>query len=258
MNRSNILKQFSRSNRISFNYALADLLFDPESRVRGNTAMVMGRMGEPTAVGPLKTLLAEEREEDVRLQIHEALAMLGDSRSLYFLETYVVGYGLDLRLDAVPALARTGTPRASYVLQGLLRHDKSPHIRVVAAGWLAWLGQVEEAGYQLCLQALKDPEGMMEAAYKGAREVKEIEVRSLQRLAAMSLAEMKRTEAVAALHPLLESPDGGVRVAAAKAIIKLLGPGQEQPETPAPAKEQTGKAETRPAKVKLHTAGGKD
>ncbi|MHC4981979.1 MAG: HEAT repeat domain-containing protein [Planctomycetota bacterium] len=243
----------------TFNYALGDLLFDSEFEVRASAAMVMGKMGEPTAKGPLKTLLADEHEPAVKLQIRESLAMLGDSRSRHLLEAYTKGYYLDLRLEAIPALARTDSRRAMYVLRGLLANDRSPRIRAVAAGELARLGEVDEAGYSFCLDAVRNPRRIMQKAYGGARKVSDIEAESLQRLAAMSLGNMRRRGAVGVLQPLLKSPDGGVRVAAAMAIIKLLAPEQKQaPKAEPEEKETTTKPAPEPPKVKLHTAGGKD
>jgi HEAT repeat protein len=272
----------------SFTYAIGQLLFDPESEVRADAAMVMGKMGEPSATGPLKALLTDEQEPLVQLQIHESLAMLGDTRSRHILEAYIKGYYLDLRLAAIPAFAKVDTRRAAYVLARLLAEDKSPHIRVVAAGQLSEIGQAEETGYRLCLSAARDPEAVMKDAYGRDRTVNSVETRSLQRLAALSLGSMKRTEAVSSLHPLTKSPDGGVRVAAAMAIVRILGPMKksavtrdmqkgktdkaEKPdktvETDKPGKteklgktEKSGKTEKpgfQTTKAKLHTAGAKD
>jgi len=245
-----VIYALHRMGETSFTHALGELLFDPEPEVRANAAMVMGKMGEPSATGPLKTLLGDEQEPAVQLQIHESLALLGDSRSRHFLEAYIKGYFLDLRLAALPALARTDPRRAVYVLQKLLDNDKAPQIRVVAAWQLAELGEVEDAGYNLCLKAAAYPETVMRQAYGWARTPSGVEIKSLQRLAAMSLGSMKRTEAVGTLHRLLGSPDGGVRVAAAMAIIKLLQPMQPVELVAEPPAEQLKPVEEAPAQPK--------
>ncbi len=250
------LHQFGNNE---YTYALGELLFDKESEVRANAAMVMGRMGEPTAIGPLKTLLSDEQDPAVKLQIRESLAMLGDTRSQHLLEAYTKGYFLDLRLAAIPALAKTTPRRAMYVLRGLLANDKSPRVRIVAAGALAGLGEIDEAGYKLSLNAAGNPRRVLKDAYGENRRIKEIEVKSLQRLAAISLGNMKRDIAVDALHPLLKSSDGGVRVAAAMGILKLLKRGDKVPQKPAPAAiKKAAKPKPELPRPKLHTAGGKD
>ncbi len=201
---------------------LADLLTDGEAEVRALAAMAMGRIGDPSAIEPLKIILDDEQDPAVKLQIHESLALLGEARSRVLLEGYTKGYFLDLRLAAIPALVRSRSPRARPVLQGLLRRARSPRVRVAAARGLAEMGVVEDAGYAACLRAVRHPRDVLNEAYAGQRKVTDLEAASLQQLAALALGPMKRPAAVGVLLPLLSSSDGSIRVAAAMAILKLL------------------------------------
>lgn len=212
---------------------LYPLLFDTEKEVRANAALVMGKMQEPSGIGPLKTRLNDEQDPMVRLQIIESLAMLGDAASALSLEAYTKKTPfLDERLVAIPAMARVRSATASAVLTELLDSRQPPRVRVAAAGALGMLGQFTLSGYMLCREAAENPQAMLERAYGGHRPSNEIEVSSLQRLAAISLGWLGNEAAADTLHTLLSSPDGPVRVAAAMSILRLL-PGYQRTLPPA-------------------------
>jgi HEAT repeat protein len=205
--------------------ALKELLFDDEPEVRAYAAMVMGKMGEPSAVVPLKTLLAQEQSPTVRVQVHESLARLGVGRSIVLLEGYTArGYFLDLRLAAIPALAKARSRNALRVFRHIVVHGRSPRARVAAAGAMTLLGVVDDEAYELCLAAAGKPRAMMAQAHDGGA-VADAEVASLRELAAIALGRMGRPAAATVLEPLIDSPHGGVRVAAAMGILKLLETG---------------------------------
>ncbi|HUS93077.1 MAG TPA: HEAT repeat domain-containing protein [Phycisphaerae bacterium] len=238
---------------------LAPLLFDAEPEVRMDAAMAMGKMGEPSAVGPLNSAMTGEQDDGVKLQVTESLAMLGDARSAEILEVYTKGYYLDIRLAAIPALAQTGSARAARALEQLCHERHPARVRVSAAGQLARLGHVDPEGYRLCLRAIREPEKMLTENVD--RRTADKDAASLKRLAAMSLGWMGQQEAVEHLHPMLRSSDGGHRVAAALSLVRLL---KDYRLVAAPAAPATRPATTAPAAEtprempKLHTAGGKD
>ncbi len=234
------------------------LLFDKEKEVRANAAMVMGKIQEPSAIGPLQTRLAEEQESMVRLQIIEALAVLGEQSSALTLEAYTKKTPfLDERLVAIPAMAKVRSSTAPQVLLELLDSRQAPRVRVSAAGALAMMGQYNNEGYKYCLAAVKDPEGTIRAGAGRLAETR-MECSSLQQLAAISLGWMNNQEAVAALYPLLSKSDSGVRIAAAMSILRLLSAYQEPlpptmlagPSQPqAPAQPLTVGASVRPSEL---------
>jgi len=201
---------------------LAALLGDREKEVRAQAALAMGKMGEVSAVGPLKTLLSDEREALVELQVVESLALLGDEGSLLRLEAYVKRPFLDERLVAVGAMARTGSQRWLAVLQEVLDRPGQPQVRAAAAGALGRLGRVDPEGCRLCLRALTQAQAMLEAAQTHA-EPKPEEVDSLRQIAALALGWMGDRSASGALEPLLRDSSGAVRVAAALSILRLAG-----------------------------------
>jgi len=239
---------------------LGSLLFDDEKAVRANAAMVMGKMGERSGIVPLSTQLAEEQDPSVQLQLVESLAMLGDPKNAIRLEAYTKTQYLEDRLVAIAALERIQSSRSAQVLEDLLGSRQPPRVRVAAAGALARLGRTDPRGYKFVLRSARQPERVMAETF-GERGTSEIEVRSLQRLAAIALGWMDKPEAVSVLHPLLQSQDGGVRVAAAMSILRLLAsyrPVEElapvEPEAPAASQP----AEGEKPQPQLYTAGAKD
>jgi len=211
---------------------LVKLLADREKEVRAQAALAMGKMGEVSAIGPLKTLLGDERDAMVELQVVESLALLGDEGSLLRLEAYAKRPFLDERLVAVGAMARCGSVRAVPVLQELLDRPNPTRLRAAAAGAMARLGHVDRDGYRLCARAAENPRQAL-----GTSELQgsalELEAQSLQQIAAISLGWMGDRSAIDVLQPLLASPSGAVRVAAAMSILRLTGS-----ESPAP--QETG------------------
>ncbi len=223
-----------RLNDATYAGELYDLLFDKEPEVRANAALAMGKMQEPSGMGPLKTRLNDERDPMVRIQIIESLALLGDAASALSLEAYTKKTPfVDERLVAIPAMAHVRSATASQVFTELLDARHPPRVRVAAAGGLGMLGQFSPTGYELCDEAARLPEAVLETAYKG-RPGGKIEVSSLQRLAAISLGWLGNQEAVDTLYALLSSPDGSVRVAAAMSILRLL-PGYQRTAPPSAA-----------------------
>ena len=176
---------------------LARLLFHREKEVRADAAMIMGKMRDRSGINLLKTLLEEEQDPSVQMQIHESLAVLGEELSGRLLEAYTKTQFLDERLLAVMALGRIDTSDGPSILRDLLHRDKGT-VAVAAAGSLARVGQVDEDGYRLCIESLRQPQKVLEKAVGNSRLPTDVEIATLQRLAAMSLGWMGRPEAIGA------------------------------------------------------------
>ncbi len=243
---------------------LGALLHHEDKYVRAEAARIMGKMGEPSGVGPLKSRQNDEREIAVRLNIAEALALLGDERSLGLLEAFTKDQYLESQLIAIEGLGRLHHPRARYVLGKIVRdRQQDPLVRVAAAKGLARLG--DASGYGRALSALSEPRRVLRRARGRKAEIRDVEVVGLQTQAALALGHMKNKLAVDALHPLLNSERGSVRVAAAQAILQLLQPFRDAA-APKPAKTPRAALEPEmeepetplPRRPKLHTSGGRD
>ena len=243
---------------------LGELLFDSRQNVRASAAVVLGKMREPSAAVPLKEALARELDHGMRLELTRSLARCGDRRALRLLEAYTKAQFVDERVLAIQAMAELRSPMGTRVFLQLLRGDESPRVRVTAAGALARIGAENRAGFRYCAQAALQPQKIMRRAFRGRREATDQETASLQRLAAMAMGWSTRGEAIDVLAALMASNDGGVRVAAAAAILqampqyrrglKPLRGGEARKKEPKPPTEPP----VRPKGPKLHSAGAKD
>jgi len=202
---------------------LASLLYDEQPEVRMDAALVMGKMGAPSAIGPLNSVLSNERDEAVKIQLTESLAMLGDSRSAEVLEAFTKGYYLDLRLLAIPAIARTGSERAIRVLKEITADREPARVRVKASGELAKMGLADPAMLSYCLRAMRDPAGLLKESGRASRRAADDNAGNLKFLAVIALGSFGDEKVVDDLHPLvMKDPDGPIRVAAAASILRLL------------------------------------
>ena len=208
-----------------FAYQLGVILTSRFELGRASAAQAMGKMGEKSAIGPLKTALSYEADDAAKINMVEALAILGDKQSQLYVEAFTQSYFVDMRLPAIPILARLNTPKAQLVLTSILADKNPPRIRVAAAGGLGSMGMFDEKGYRICLRAAENPRKVLDGAYPDAKESISPEVvSSLQRLAAIALGDIECVGSLGVLQNLLQSKDGSVRVAAACAILRMLGP----------------------------------
>jgi hypothetical protein len=166
--------------------------------------------------------LSNEREEAVKIQLTESLAMLGDSRSAEVLEAFTKGYFLDLRLLAITAISRTGSERAIRVLKELTADREPARVRVKSAGELARLGVGDPAMLSYCLRAMREPAELLKESAKASRRAADDNADSLKLLAVIALGWFGDEKVVADLHPLLKDRQGPIRVAAAASILRLL------------------------------------
>ncbi|MBT3278561.1 MAG: HEAT repeat domain-containing protein [Phycisphaerales bacterium] len=245
---------------------------------RAEAARAMGLMKHPTARKLLHGLLASEEHPAARLSMTEALARLGDRRAKQVLESYAHALYLDMRLVAIPSIARLRTPNATTIARRLTSKTNRPRIRIAAAGALGLLGDkstITEAMYQDCARALNSPKALfLEFSNDGAAP-KHHDVSSLQQLAARSLGWIGQKRALDILAPKLLNTDPAVTVMAAEATLTILGPRSlplPRPKTLAapvtwspqptrtlpkarPVADVTPKTDTP---IKLHTAGAGD
>ena len=243
---------------------LGRLLFDDEREVRANVATILGRMREPSAIGPLKSLLTDEQDVGVQLQIVEALALLGDQRNARIMEAYAKVEYEDERLGAIRTMPEIASPATVVVLWGLAASYEPPRVRVAAAEALGRMGETDAGLTRLCVRAAADPQAVLADAAKPGQEIPATWVTSLQQLAAIALGRIGDPTAVNTLHPLLRHPEGAVRVAAAMSILRLFPGAGAMPPKPAarPAtRADAGEGEKpapTPKRPKLQHAGGKD
>ncbi len=237
---------------------LRRLLDHREPDIRGQTALMLGKIGHPSAIDMLKERISDEKAPSAELQLVESLAMLGDSYGKSILEGYTRSPYMDIRLAAIDAMARVSADRAMVVLGSLTNARQPIPVRVAAAGALGRLGVAGESDYRLCLDAATDPLKLLRSAYGSGREIDPKEVKWTRQLGITGLGFMGRKAAVDALLPLLSNEDMSTRVYAARSILKLLpmyagSPGPSSPSAlptaaplPVTAPEPTGAPASEP------------
>ena len=175
---------------------------DEDWAVRGDTAVALGLLRDPSAVKPLAFLLRDPNPT-VRLQAAEALWRHGDERGLNALVAATINEAADDQMIALLGLARTGDPRlaSNIALQMASPYDE---VRLVAARALAMVGN--NFGFQEA------------ESHVGAKDARQ------RALAALALGAMKVPASRPLLSKLLSDPDASVRIAAANAVVQM-GPG---------------------------------
>ncbi len=258
---------------------LGRLLMHNEPEVRGLAAMVMGKMGNTSAIQPLKYRLVYEGEARstqsiqvvlrVKLEIVKALARLGDPASLQRLQAYARQPYSDMQVVAAESMVELNAPNTVDTLGALVDDEQHPRVRAKAMGGLERLGYHKDAYFNYLYEAARRPEQVLAEAYGDSQEITEDDAVWLQQIAAESLGWTGRKEAVGLLHRLLQSSSGLVRTAAAMSLLRLIqeptglvGPEDTQDGPPADTLEEPT---SKPAEVdpmsplpRLKTSGYKD
>ena len=178
---------------------------DPRPQIRGDTALLLGLIGDTSAEPILFQMMKKDLSSNVRLQAAEALWRLGDARGEDTLVQGTVSSYASDRMIAVTALAE---PRDRAVLRNVygLLTDEYPEVALVAARCAGELGN--DAGI-----------GVAEA---GARSTDPMQ----RALAALALGAIGRTDSQPILAKLLQDDQPDVRLTAATAILQVDGHGR--------------------------------
>ena len=232
----------SRLGHEKYMTVLGHMLTSQEIGIRANTAMVMGKIGDPAAIEPLRAVLYNEQEDGVKLAIEEALANLGNLAAKGRLEGYVMGRFVDVRINACLALAKYNPSRAKVVLRSLFDDEKLPPVKLIAAGELGRINAGDRETYEFCVRCATDPMGVLSEAYSSNEEQMKTESIFLRRQAILALGWSKQLMAVDLLMGMMKDADAGVRIAAATSVLRLLADErfQEEPEIISPKTDDSG------------------
>lgn len=227
--RAGVIYALHRLGDDTYTSQLGELLFfGKPAGVRGCAAMVMGRMREPSAMAPLRRLQEMELDPAVQLAVMQSLSLLGDPLSTGKLMEKVRIGTHEEKMIAMETLGMTRNAGGRRLLEiAVIRADQHPDERIMAAEVLAMLG--DNRGYDLLVQAARDPHGWILASYQTDQGLTQSQVYQSQVLAARSLGATRAPQAIAVLVPLLESPHAVVRVAAARSILQLASSPEDAP-----------------------------
>jgi HEAT repeat protein len=167
--------------------------------VRGNVAMAIGLLEEPSGINVLRGLAAD-KDMTVRLQAFEAMWRLGNRQGLESLVAGTLSSFADDQLVCVLALAQPRDSRVRPHLYGKLTSEY-PEVALGAARALGMVGSDE--GYIVAIKGARSPDARQKV------------------LGALALGAIGRADAQEYLAPLLKDPSAQVRLATATAILQL-------------------------------------
>jgi HEAT repeat protein len=174
--------------------------FDTRPQVRGDTALILGLIGDKSAIPLLDAMLRRDLEVNVRLQAAEAMWKMGDERGEEALiEATISKYASDQML-AIYALAEPRDTRLLGNIEGQYSNDYL-EVRLVCARAAGMLGS--DSGYGIVLQGVKSVDARHRA------------------LAALAIGDIGRTDSQPLLKTLLKDRDPDVRIAAAGALVEI-------------------------------------
>jgi HEAT repeat protein len=180
-------------------HELEHMARDVDPRVRGNTAMVLGMLGEPSAIRILR-LMRLDPNAAVRQQASEAMWRLHDQTGLEDLIALSESKFPDDEMIGLISLAEPRDTRVRQHVRNALVAEW-PEVALVAARAMGMLGSDEGYG----------------VAQQGARST---DPRQRQ-LAAFAFGAIGRADAQNDLRKLLSDSNPDVRLAAATAVLQL-------------------------------------
>jgi HEAT repeat protein len=225
---------------------LAGLLKSEDPTVRGNVAMLLREMGNPSAI-PMLEEVAEDnlpkanpaRETVVRVQVAEALVELGQEEALDPLRAAMYSSYMEARVLAVTVLGKLGDEKMVPALQEMLDHPPI-ELQLAAAKALARLGH--DRGPEVLMRGARMSEADVGRRAKrflaeqnradvGPRfkqlvddgSLRQRVAANLRAQAAFGLAASGQRQAAEELVSLLDDEVARVRLAAAAAILERVG-----------------------------------
>lgn len=224
---------------------LPALLGSDDPTVRGNAAMVLGLMGDRSAVPMIREIAQRPmrraspiRETLVRLQFAETLTMLGEEDEIEVVRAAMFSPEYEVRVLAVLMLGRLEDRSMTRAMMGLL-NEGPIELKLAAAQALAQMGN--EAGRPIAMRAVAyDSDAIEEQARQFIRDNRDSsyvptyrrmlnDPEARERVAAQAraqacfvLAALGGAPAAEAMIERLDDAERDVRLAAAAAILKAV------------------------------------
>lgn len=216
-----------RMGDYSYRIAWRDMLRGHEDPVvRRNATLALGHLENKEVMPLLRHVAVEDRDDGVRLQALEALALLGERSAINRFEYDAFG-GVGFKQPfALLTLGRVSDPGLLPRLRARLRSAPYLEARLAAA---RSLGMHEyDDGYDLALKSLtwnKPVKGLPDDPPTN-------QIMRVRSMAALALGDIGDRRALGWLKVQMETPeDPRVQLAAATAILTILNAYDEQPET---------------------------
>jgi HEAT repeat protein len=189
-----------RLGNTTFSHEFEQTAFDARPHIRGETAFILGLLGEKSAIPILITMMEKDKDPNVKLQVGEALWRMGDERGE---DALLAGTISSYASDQMLSLLALAEPRNTVVLghvEGLFSSDYL-EVRLACARAAGMLGSDE--GYGVAMQGEKSPDPRQRT------------------LAALAYGAIGRPDAQPRVAKLLKDSDPDVRLAAANALMQI-------------------------------------
>jgi HEAT repeat protein len=188
-----------RVGNFKYSHDREEMAKDPQARVRGTAAMVLGMMGDPSAINVLRPM-RHDFNAPVRQQVAVSLWRLGSQQGMQDLIGLTVSPYQD---DKKVVLLGLAEPRNRNVIQHIRINltDAAPEVCLVAARGMGMLGCDE--GYGIAQKAVKSEDPRQRV------------------LAALAFGAIGRSDAQEMLKKLLGDGNADVRIAAGEAVMQL-------------------------------------
>jgi HEAT repeat protein len=192
---------------------LAQTLNSPDPSTRANTALVLGMMGNPSAISLLQSH-SNETDSRVKFEITAAMARLGDAHAQYIVASLAISKFAEDQWNAMAVCPDLPPDLAANALMLGLEdppstpsslQDLTTRRQLVAARSLARMHSAQ--GAKIAIDNLKNPNP------------------SLRALAVFAMGELLAPQQVDSIAPLLDDKNQYVRLAAAAAIVNIWSRG---------------------------------
>lgn len=189
-----------------------------DARVRANAALAIGRLKEPGSAHVLNLALRREQKDAVKLQIMEALALLGDNAGIERLLFSGHSAAPDQSALALMFLANAGCEEAEELFRYRLDVADQPEIKLQAARGLGKLGHDDGLDLALAYLFFNTPDRSRK------NDPPEQQVVRIRALAALALEAIGSPQALAALHRAFNQSGQSdlVRLAIARAAVAII------------------------------------
>ena len=199
-------------------------LSSPSPKTRSDALMILGRLGDTSAIPAIRPLVEKDPVQRVRLQAGEALVLLGDKKVLPRLQRWQYSA---LWQDRTFAVQLMGQVKDRQFVPDLLQALSDPNqlVQLQSARSLCRLGQQD--GFELALRYLNpnanDEKAIAEKMALGPRDPQLAQrIVQIRSLAALALGEIGKWRAAGPLSKAVDDKDPQVALAAARASLQLL------------------------------------
>jgi HEAT repeat protein len=203
---------------------LARILMGPDATARANSAMLLGMMGDRSAVpllqqasqAPLPARISGNQAAVIRMQIAEAMVKLGADSELNAIRAGAYSNLDEVRVLAITAMGEVADRRMVPALQRFLGRPPL-EIQLAAAGALARMGEYD--GRLIVLEASQMQTVPMEQL--GDEQARRL-AGAVRSQAAWAMGWFSGEPTMSRLIQMLDDPDELVRVSAAAAVVRRV------------------------------------